>query len=387
MTPVVFFVHLPNADKGMTGAEMGNRVVVEAIETAAPTHVVRIHPRRIRVAGTRVTLQEILAYLHDYRSSLAALTTQISALNGQPFTLYLYAASSLLGSLRDMIALGLVRRRHPEARIVLQTRNGDFFYPKGPLLTALRRWQLARAARIICLSHRLLPDAKTLARILPLAQQDRIKVVPNTIDADLIAPPEDLAAKARRTGAQTRPIHVLYLSNFIPSKGYQKLGEAIRLIAEAGRLQDFHFTFRGTWPSPELRAQFEASFAPQLLASGAVNIGEALWDRDAVRAAYLEADVFCLPTSYPAEAQPRSILEAMACGCAILANDHASIADMVEHGANGALLKDITPQDMADVLLGLDRETLLRQGATARVMFDARFSPEAHNQRIREAVL
>lgn len=41
--------------------------------------------------------------------------------------------------------------------------------------------------------------------------------------------------------------------------------------------------------------------------------------------------VFCLPTYYPNEGQPISILEAMANGCAIVTTDHGGIKDIVSN--------------------------------------------------------
>ncbi|MBY6160044.1 glycosyltransferase family 4 protein [Mameliella alba] len=381
--PVVFFVTLPSEAKGATGAVIGTQTVIDAVAEQAETVVVEMLHRKIRVSGARGKFSGITQLLGDYLQSRKDLRKALDGLAGQPFQFYLCANSSLAGTLRDVATLTMVRRRYRGTRIVLHTRNGDFFFPRGRLLTALRRWELAAAERVICLSRRLLPDPPSLSRVLPEARQDRIRIVPNTIDAAVVATEDELEAKARRTG----PITVLYLSNFIPSKGYLKLGETVRRIARAGRLQDFRFVFHGTWPSEDMRQEFRDSFDPEILSSGHVEIGGALWERSQVRQALLDADVFCLPTSYPAEAQPRSILEAMACGCSILANDHASIADMVKPGENGFLTEGITSGDMAEFLLAQDRESLGQQGLASHALFNARFSRAAHEDAIREAIL
>lgn len=48
---------------------------------------------------------------------------------------------------------------------------------------------------------------------------------------------------------------------------------------------------------------------------------------------------FALPTRYPNEGQPISILEAMGNGMFIITTDHAGIPDIVEDGVNGIVMK------------------------------------------------
>lgn len=47
---------------------------------------------------------------------------------------------------------------------------------------------------------------------------------------------------------------------------------------------------------------------------------------------------FALPTRYPNEGQPISILEAMGNGMFIITTDHAGIPDIVEDGVNGIVI-------------------------------------------------
>ena len=56
-------------------------------------------------------------------------------------------------------------------------------------------------------------------------------------------------------------------------------------------------------------------------------------------------DFFALPTRYPNEGQPISILEAMGSGMFVITTDHAGIPDIVENGVNGIVI----PKDSLDV--------------------------------------
>ncbi|RYH07473.1 glycosyltransferase family 4 protein [Tropicimonas sp. IMCC6043] len=380
---VIFFIPLPDRAKGLNGAVLAAQTALEALSEACETEVVEMRYRWVHIPGTRRSLRSLLAKLTDHRASLADLGLALGRSRHVPVTLFIIAASTLGGTIRDVLSMRFALRRHKDLRIVLSSHNGDFFNPKGRLRTRLRRWQLATCSRSICLSHRLLPAPDLLLRVLPPEQADKLRVVANTVDPDMIATPDELAEKARHRG----PVHVLYFSNFIPSKGYRVLGAAIRRIADAGHLESFRFTFRGTWPVPELEAEFRKELGHDILASGRVDIGGAVWERAEARRLMLDADVFCLPTSYPTEAQPRSVLEAMANGCAIVASAHAAIPDMVTSGENGLCKRDIGAEDIAAFLLTTDRETLAAQGAASRTRFDADFSRERFRQARMDAVL
>jgi glycosyltransferase involved in cell wall biosynthesis len=53
------------------------------------------------------------------------------------------------------------------------------------------------------------------------------------------------------------------------------------------------------------------------------------------KALYAKSQVFCLPTYYPYEGQPISILEAYATGCVVVATEHSGVPDVFRDGVNG----------------------------------------------------
>ena len=56
---------------------------------------------------------------------------------------------------------------------------------------------------------------------------------------------------------------------------------------------------------------------------------------EAKKALYGETHVFCLPTYYPYEGQPISILEAYATGCVVVTTRHSGIPEVFADGVNG----------------------------------------------------
>lgn len=376
---VIFFVPVPNPQKGVTGAVVGSQTVLEAVRTHFDVEVVPMQHSAIRNSEAPIRPGILWRLLADHRQSVRELRTELRREPNRPLTLYMVANSSVAASLRDLASLMVAVATRPDIRIILHTRNGNFFFPESALARIIRRRVLERADRVICLSRRLLPDAAQLEALLP-GLSNKIRVVPNTIDDKLVPAPAKIAASHHRKG----PIRVLYLSNFIPSKGYKILGEAARLLAGRGMSDRFRFVFRGKWLDEGQREAFAASFSPELIATGFVDIGGPLWERSEVQEEMLSSDVFCLPTSYPAEAMPRSIIEAMACRCAIIANDHASIADLVKDGQNGLLKRGIAASDIADFLENSDRNRLSAMGDTSLAQFEKAFAREIHDRNVIE---
>ena len=68
------------------------------------------------------------------------------------------------------------------------------------------------------------------------------------------------------------------------------------------------------------------------------------------KALYLKSHVFCLPTYYPYEGQPISILEAYATGCVVVATLHSGIPDVFCDGQNGYAVEKKSADSIRSVL-------------------------------------
>jgi glycosyltransferase involved in cell wall biosynthesis len=71
-----------------------------------------------------------------------------------------------------------------------------------------------------------------------------------------------------------------------------------------------------------------------------------------------EAQVFALASSY--EGSPKALLEAMACGKAVVGADSPGIREVIQHGDNG-LLAEPTPDGFEMALRRLLRDSELRR--------------------------
>ncbi len=86
-----------------------------------------------------------------------------------------------------------------------------------------------------------------------------------------------------------------------------------------------------------------------------------------VSAELLKADIYCLPTAY-GEGLPKSILEALASGCAVITTDWPGCNEVIDHGTNGLLVpaKDVPALTNALIQLITDSEQVQTFGRNGR---------------------
>lgn len=102
----------------------------------------------------------------------------------------------------------------------------------------------------------------------------------------------------------------------------------------------------------------------------------------------MESDIFCLPTFYPVEAQPVSIIEAMNCGNAILSTEHASIPEIVRHQTDGYLVPKQNTQALSEALEDmLNKQEIAHLARNARSQYVSTFSPEVVLKQFEQAFL
>ena len=152
---------------------------------------------------------------------------------------------------------------------------------------------------------------------------DRIFVCPNCVDDAFIAPSIDEKINKIKDGGV---LHILYLSNFIESKGYREELELAKIAADRGDSDKFVFHFAGKFFAPAEQTYFEehSKELPNVVYHGIVG------GQDKVDLLN-QCHIFSLLSRYPNEGQPISILEAMGNGMAIITTDHAGIPEIASH--------------------------------------------------------
>lgn len=211
--------------------------------------------------------------------------------------------------------------------------------------------------------------------------QPRLRVVPNGLPFEPTGCPT--APKEIRPG---EPVRLLYLSNMIASKGWQVVLESVdRLVRHHGI--DVRARFCGGFmASPEDRqfaspaaanAWFDAYIVDHGL-EGHVRYDSHVGGEEKIRALQ-EAHLLLLPSSYPNEGQPLTLIEGLAYGCVLVGTPYRAIPDMARDGETGLLL----PPDAAMIADGIqklvrDPERFRNMSASSLALFRKEFRSEIH---------
>lgn len=218
-------------------------------------------------------------------------------------------------------------------------------------------------SKVILLSKYLLPDlcglvSESSVFYCPYGVQDRA----------------DRFHNRRKGGVPT----ILYLSNLIRSKGVFVLLESCRILRKRGL--DFRCIFvggEGDICAEEFRDEVHRLGLGMTVDYLGRKIGG---DKDNL---FSEADIFALPTYYPFECLPISILEAMQWSLPVVATAEGAIKESVLDGMTGYIVPQQDSETLADKLELLLRDPNLRQrmGESGRRRYEKYFTAEKFEER------
>lgn len=186
-----------------------------------------------------------------------------------------------------------------------------------------------------------------------------VPVVWNGVDTTIFHPEQE---KPSRRGS------ILSVGRLGPGKGLEDLIKAISLIPKL----DTPITILGDGP---LRSSLEADVKAYGLTNKVRFVGH-ITDRNQLAGFYQQACLFVLPSHH--EGLPTVLLEAMACGCPVLATRVGGIPEVIQDGINGQLVPPKEPHQLAAAIemLLADRSRLEGFGMRARQTIEQRFSWE-----------
>lgn len=177
---------------------------------------------------------------------------------------------------------------------------------------------------------------------------------------------QDYACLPEQTG---RPV-VVMAARLLKDKGVYEFLEAVRVLRQRGI--DASFRLIGA-PDPGNPSSVEQS---QLDAWAAEGIVELLGHRSDIAQQYAAATIVCLP-SYR-EGLPKSLIEAAACGRAIVTTNVPGCRDAIEPDLTGLLVPVRDPVALADAIQCLIESSTLRQrmGFAGRKLAEREFAIE-----------
>ena len=218
-------------------------------------------------------------------------------------------------------------------------------YLPSPMAWRYAHFMIGRAVRKSALVFTVSEASRRdILRFYPWADPDKVQVVPNAIDVDLLEDPGAEESERVRERYQIRGRFVLFVGNVKPHKNLERLiASFARLRQEAGH-EDLKLLIIGEDVSRygSLRRTVEAAGVRQ-----DVRFFGYVPDRT-LAALYRMASVFAFPSLYEGFGLPP--LEAMACGTPVVTSRISSLPEVV---GDAAVLID--PYDVEDITRGLRR--------------------------------
>lgn len=296
-------------------------------------------------------------------------------------TYYSTMSTSLFGFIRDLLIVTFAKINNK--RIILHLHGGGFeeFYEKSPkLFKFLIRFNLKNTDRIIVLGELLKNQFYCVGDFI----QEKLVVVPNGLTLGVSEPNRRV-----KSIKNIRSKEILYLSNMMPTKGYKDLIKGIEILKDKG-FDDIHLNLCGGFYDAKTEKDNEIKSEKDLLIYlknlGLENFityhGEVLGD---YKIEHLEkAHLFILPTYYPWEGQPLSIIEAMAFATPVISTYHKGIPELIKNARTGYFVEARSPEQIASSITKIfsdldDYENMSRQ---SRVMYEEKFKQEVHLEKL-----
>jgi glycosyltransferase involved in cell wall biosynthesis len=203
-------------------------------------------------------------------------------------------------------------------------------------------------------------------RLVPGA---KVHAIANCLE-DVIPPDPDLVKTIRpELGMDNENFFVLTVGFVGPRKGYLDILDAVPQVVQSD--DSVRFVFVGGEERPGENYPVLSSIKNKNLDRWVLVTGEV--HRSNIPLYFAAADVFLLPSRE--EGMPIAILEAMRAGLPIITTTVGGIPEMIKDGTSGILIEPENPQKIAEALLTLMNNKVLREelASGARAVFETKF--------------
>lgn len=251
-----------------------------------------------------------------------------------------------------------IHRHRPDIPYIVSLRGGDV-----PGLTPEVGWIHRLIApirrRVLRTGQAVIANAPDLALLAEQADEVAVAVVPNGVDTNYYTPLK------RDVGTQAA-LRVLFVGRFHRQKNLFTL---LSSFSEACQRVPMELVMVGDGPLGDaLRAHAAVlGCADRIVWTG--------WlEKLALRTTYQSCDIFVNPSLY--EGMPNTVLEAMACGLAVVTSDIGGNDQLVDHERTGLMFDLSQPQLLTDAIIRLAQDEALRDrlGSAARARVSANHS-------------
>lgn len=235
-------------------------------------------------------------------------------------------------------------------KYLLTSHGGDLYALNSKFLAPVKRWILRKAARLTVVSHGMINECVNLG----LSEND-VDVQPMGVDtSDLFIAPEG-AQESARNG-------ILCVGRLVEKKGISVLIEAMGELRAKGILPKL--TIIGDGPEAENLKSLvsQKQLQEQVTFLGAISNTE-------LPAYYQQASIFVLPSVISKDGDQEGLglvsVEAMACGCPVIASGLPAVKDVVSHEKDGLLFEPGSVSELAQAIQRLLGDEILRNSLAA----------------------
>ena len=368
----------PRSAKAVTGVALSFDLLVEGLaEPAIPHRVVDA------TRGATVSNSGTFSVRRAFDSLCVVALVWWHLLHCNIY--YATMSTSSVGFIRDYLTVGFAKLLG--RRTVLHLHGGgfeDFYMSSRPWLQRLIRANLRRTDTIVVLGELL---------------KEQFYCAGDFVKPNLVVVPNGLTLGVDEPHAQIKelptdgPVELLYLSSLMPSKGFFDVLESMRILKHQvpGR---FHLNLCGSFVDAKTETAVElcdeASLSAYIekhhLQDCVTYHGQTVGEKKEQQ--FQKAHIFLLPTSYPWEGQPLSIIEALAFSTPVISCYHKGIPELIEDGVNGRFVEPECPESIAQAVQSISRdaEGFKQMSHRAREHYEANFKREVHLERLIEVI-
>jgi glycosyltransferase involved in cell wall biosynthesis len=235
--------------------------------------------------------------------------------------IYFSLSESFAGNLKDLFIYLICYKSN--SKIVVHMLGGagmKKILEKGNVLSKINIFFLKRVAGII------VEGEQNHLVFSQFVDRNKVHIVPNFADDFLFVEQKEIENKF----SNIKPLKILYLSNLIYGKGYQELAEAYTIL-DSKYQKNIELSFVGGFANKKAENDFLSLIKPHKQIK---YLGKFI-DGYEKKQLYGQTHIFCLPTYYPFEGQPISILEAYASGIVVITTNHSGIPYVFKDKVNG----------------------------------------------------
>jgi len=191
---------------------------------------------------------------------------------------------------------------------------------------------------------------------------EKILVLPNGVDLDLIAKSGSGASVRQRLGIPSDALVVGFVGTMRPWQGHRILPEAFAAVR--ARVRNAIFLLIGPFPHNRERKEFETRLVQcgvrrDFVLTGPVSAGD-------VPACIKAMDICVMPDSTD-YCSPMKLFEYGACARAVVMPRRSPIVDVIRDGVNGLLFAPSCPGEMAEKIVYLADKPAVRESLGTRL--------------------